>query len=140
MKKDAIVNLENKSVTVSKLPLGKYAEVFMALEELPKQIGGLDSFSNEEVLQRIPFIIGKALPEIAKIISIATDLTEEEVLESGLDEVLELIAAILEVNNIQGVVESAKKIMARKPGPESTGSTGQSTSSPVNTTGPNPKS
>lgn len=119
MNKEAIVTLgSGEEVTVKKLPLRKYADIFTALQELPKKIDleNIDSQSNEEFFNKLPTIIANCLPEVAKVISVATDVPEDRVLdELDLGEVVDLVVAILEVNNIEKVVASIKKLMARKP-------------------------
>lgn len=119
MNKEAIVTLENgDEVVVKKLPLRKYADIFSALQELPKKIDleNIDTQSNEEFFNKLPTIIASCLPEVAKVISVATDVPEDKVLdELDLGEVVDLVVAILEVNNIEKVVASIKKLMARKP-------------------------
>lgn len=141
MNKQAIVVVNGRQVTVSKLSLGKYAQVFMALKELPKQLSELENFNNEQFIAKLPFLIGKSLPELAKITSIASGIPEKEITdELGLDDITEIWIAILEVNNIEKIVGNVKKIMARETPENSTGSTGPLTSLPENTTGPKPTS
>jgi hypothetical protein len=119
MNKEAIVTLDNgNEVIVKKLPLGKYAEIFLALRELPKKVdlAGLEEISNEDFFSLLPEIISKSLPEVAKIISVATEVPEKAVLEElGLSEAVELLTAILIVNDFQKIVASIKKLMAQKP-------------------------
>jgi len=105
--------LENKEIEISKLPLGKYSELLLALEELPKQLSGVDGKSAEDFLAELPKIIGNSLPDVIKILTIATPLKEEEIKELGLDEVIEIILAIFEVNNYQSVFDNIKKLTAR---------------------------
>jgi hypothetical protein len=116
--KSITLKIEGKEVVVEKLPLRRIAEVFKALDELPKKIAGLDyqNLTNEKFVEILPGIIGDVLPEVAKIISIGSTLTEEEVLDKyGLAEAIEVIDAIFKVNDFSKVVENVKKLMARKP-------------------------
>lgn len=128
------ITIENlgKEVTIKKLPLGKYAELIKSIDkELPdlfKKFEGLDMDDNEGMLQQLPEIITSALPQFAKILSIATyhrdddrklvmQLTAEDIEESvGLDEAMDILMAAWEVNNLKKLAEKAKKWMPKKPG------------------------
>lgn len=107
------IKLDEKTVTISKLPLGKYAELLKALKELPKKVEGLDKMTPDEVMKNAPQLIGEALPEFIQILSIATPLTKEELEQIGLDEAVRLVIAVFEVNNYREVYENAKKALAR---------------------------
>ena len=127
------VKIENlgREVQIKKLPLGKYAELIKSIDkDLPdlfKQFEGLDMDDNEGMLQKLPDIIANALPQFAKILSIATyyrnddkklvlQLTPEEVQdEVALDEAMDLIMAAWEVNNLAKLADKAKKWMPKKP-------------------------
>lgn len=143
MRKEVTITIDGGRVlTVAKLPLGKYAELFLSLQELPKHLAGMDNFSNDEFFAKLPFIIGSSFKEVIKVISVATGVPEKDLEEDlGLDDLTELFIAFIEVNNIEKVVANVKKLMARgaaiktvaTPSP---GSTGPSTPSPATTTGP----
>jgi len=107
------IKLENREVTIKKLPLGKYAEVLGALDELPKHLIGIETKTTDDFVAELPRLIAVALPDVIKILSIATDLTPEEVSELGLDEVVEIIEGLVEVNNYKAVFSSVKKMTAR---------------------------
>lgn len=123
MKKEVIVKLESKTYKIQKMPLGKWAELLSALKEIPQKIGQWENLSNDEILSKIPELIGTSLPELTKIVSIATDVSEAEI--TSMDELLELVAAALEVNNFESIIASIKKIAARRDSqPKQTLSTG----------------
>lgn len=103
------VKLDDRTLVVKKLPLGKYAELLKALHNLPKHINGLDGLSNEQILPRVPTILAESLPDVIAIFTIATDLKKEEVEALGLDEATDVFMAIFEVNNYQAVFEKIKK-------------------------------
>lgn len=111
--KTQTVKLDNKSIEVAKLPIGKYAELLKALKELPKHVKGLENKQNDEIFALLPNIIGEALPDVIEILTIATPLKKEEVEQMGLDEVTRVIIAIVEVNNFREVFENIKKATAR---------------------------
>lgn len=115
------LKINGEKVVISKLPLRRIAEVFKALENLPKKFTekfagqDLKTLPNDMILEMLPDIIGDALPETAKLIAVATPLTEDQVLdELGLADVTEVLVAIFEVNDFSKVVDNVKKLLARK--------------------------
>lgn len=126
-KKIKLETLEEE-VAVRKMPIGKYAEVFGILEELPNQLNQLESVSKENLLRVFPKIVAKSLPEVLHVLSIATDLPLEKINKLGLDEIVELFATVLEVNKFDKIVERIKKALASLNPPkvtkELTGQTG----------------
>jgi len=102
-------------VEVKRLPLGKIAVLLQSVEELPKEISGLDKMSNEQAIARLPFLIGASIPAFAPMIENAVEgqVTKEELLEKAdLEDVIDLVTAFCEVNNIFGIIAKAKKIKA----------------------------
>lgn len=111
--KSIIVELDDKKVEVKKLPIGKYAEMLAVIKQLPKHFNTVDQLDTEKIIERIPELVGSALPDVLGLISIATDLTYQEVEVLGLNEIIDLVTAIFEVNNYSAVFEKIKKVMAR---------------------------
>lgn len=107
------IQLDSKKLVVKKLPLGRYAELLRAVKELPKHIQGLDNLENSAIVSKLPNIIADAFPDFVNLITIATDLTKEEVEEMGLDEATKVVLAVIEVNQYREVYENIKKAMAR---------------------------
>lgn len=114
MKKSIDVKLETRTVKISKLPLGKYAELLGAIEDIPKTLGKFDGLTNEDFMAQLPKLVAVALPDIIKILAIATPLKPDEIEELGLDEVVELIVGIVEVNNYKSVFANIKKMTAQQ--------------------------
>ena len=146
------VRLEDgHTVVVSKLPLGLYAEVFGALEKLPQTLAGLDTGEKTNFLGQFPKLLAAATPEVAKILSVATKekkvgsdgsttwhtRIKPETIENemGLDDATALLAAVLEVNQIEKVVENLKKMWSRTQSKPAIGSTEPSTPSQQPTVG-----
>lgn len=119
---------EAKTIEVSKLPIGKYAELLKVITELPKQIKELfnssDKISNDELIDKIPNLVGTCLPDIVNLIVVACEgqVTKEEVESMGLDEIVDALIAIFEVNNYSSVFNKIKKALSR-PGTPVTRST-----------------
>ena len=109
------VQINNKEVTVSKLPLGKYAEVLAALDKLPEKVSGLDKVSEDKLFSLLPKMIADSFPELLKIISIASDVPVEELSnEYGLDDVTLLIKGIFEVNDFGLVIKNFQSLLSKK--------------------------
>lgn len=111
--KTKTVKLENKEIEVTRLPLRRYSELLAALEELPKNITGLDKMSNDELFKALPALISKCFPDFVRIFTIATDLTADEIDELSLLEATHLAIAVYEVNDYREIFELLKKAMAR---------------------------
>lgn len=104
------VKLDEITVEVSKLPLGKYAELLRAIRELPKHIKELQGKDNDAIVEVLPALIAESLPDVVNILTIATPLKNEEIEFLGLDEITRLIVAIWEVNNYSEVFKNIKKV------------------------------
>jgi len=122
--KSVQVKLHDKTVEVKTLTLGGYSGVLRAfanvLVDLFSQDVEWDAMSNEQVVEMIPDIIDRHLPDVALIIETGTQkqVTVDELLnERAGHEAVDLLAAIFEVNDINKMVNSAKKLAAgwRKP-------------------------
>ncbi len=113
MSKSITVELETGALEIKRLPLGKYADLLSALETLPGQLAGFTELDSDALIAKLPAIIGASLPEVMKIISIAANMTEEAVADLSLDETIEILVAIFEVNKVQKIVDSIKKLTAR---------------------------
>lgn len=114
------ITINGVEVTIKKLPIRRLTSVLEALSKLPADVMNMKNVgenSNDiEVVQNLANVIAMALPEFAGIIASTIDdenITAEFILdECGVDEGLDLITAVLEVNNIAGILERIKKIQA----------------------------
>ena len=108
------IKLSNdKNIKIAKLPLKKYVDLLKGLQELPKHLSSLSGVSNEEILVKLPMILADAMPDVVRVLSIATDLTDEEIYELPLDEVVEVFMAVIEENKFAQIYERLKKVTAR---------------------------
>lgn len=107
------IKLDSKTITVKKLPIGKYAELLGAVKNLPAHIQNLGNLENATIVAKLPELIAGATPDFIDIVTIATELKKEEVEELGLDEFVKVVLAIVEVNNYREVYENIKKALAR---------------------------
>lgn len=131
MRKKIDVEMQGKTVAVEELPIGKYAELLQAVKELPKHLGDMQSLTPDAMIEKLPYLISVALPDVLGILEIATPFKREDLEDMGLADITALSVAVITVNNYSAVFESIKKVVAQgKPilpqtAPKSTGSTGQ---------------
>jgi hypothetical protein len=107
------VKLDSKTITISKLPLGKYAELLKALKDMPEHLQGLNNLESKNILDVLPTMLTQSFPDLLKVLSITTPLTPEEIEGLGLDEVVKVVQAVIEVNNYQEVWTTVKKALAQ---------------------------
>lgn len=112
MQKTITITLDDKEIEVKKLPIGEYAGILKAIQELPKQLKTIENLNSQTILETLPLLIGSCLPDVVRIVSIAVKLPEKEVSEMGLAEILKLVEAIYTVNNYTDVYEMLKKALA----------------------------
>jgi len=123
MKKTIEVQLEDKKITIGRLPLGKYGQVLSVLNELPKMFPEFIEKDPDQLMAMLPQIIGKAWPDAMAIMLVATPLTKEEIETLRIDDAVKIALAIYEVNNFKEVYEELKKVLAR-PEPKKNGQSG----------------
>lgn len=107
------IQVNGKMIVVNKLPLKKYADLLASFQELPKNFALIDGKSNDEIIQNLPQIISKCYPDIVRVLKIATTLTDDEIDNMGLDDLIEVLTAIVAVNRFGEVYEKIKKLTAR---------------------------
>lgn len=94
------IKINDKLYRIEKMPLGRYGEVMGALDKLPKHIDTFSSVSEEEIIASLPKIAKDAMPELIKILSLASGISEKILNEEmGLDDAALIIKTIWEVNN-----------------------------------------
>lgn len=101
------------TVEISKLPIGKYAELLKALKQLPGKLGSFTSLDPQSIIKELPNIIADSLDDVVKIIAIATPLNEDQVQDLGLSEIVEIMIGIFEANDYSKVIEQIKKVTAQ---------------------------
>jgi len=112
---------DGTELTLSLLPLKYYADLLKGITGTIKDVAeNWDGISNDEILNQLPDFIANHLDEAATIISVATrgEISKKDVLEKyGLADAIEIIAAAVQVNDIERMGETIKKAMAvfRKP-------------------------
>lgn len=114
-------------VKVPKLRTGEYYQVMMALEDLPERVVeqlGVDPIvwlrqSQEQgivsaMLSVLPNLLAVAFDQVVGVIAVATHLKPKFLKEETyLEDLLAIVEAILEVNNVERVVELLKNLKTR---------------------------
>lgn len=121
--------IEEKTVIVSKAPLGKWKKLSDSFQKLlnilPEVLAskGLTEqeeleayFSNvtqQEILMLLPDIMEVAFDEVMKILALGTN-KDKKFMEKyvGLDEAVDILDGIIEVNRLLKVVEKGKNLMS----------------------------
>ncbi len=124
-----------KTLTVKKMPLGRYAAFWVEVAKIPKTVSGLlkalmgsgnmqklatdleetlndpDAPVDDPVIDfllELPNILVAHWEDLITIISIATGIEEEELNQIDIDEAVTVIMAAIEVNNFFGVRDRAR--------------------------------
>lgn len=113
------VSTEFGDVEVHKMPLSDYAELLRALDKLPKKIGdivGTDikSMDTAAVLQLIPGILADSWSDIAALLAVPTNQDAAFLLKLDGADSLDVIDAILELNDFVRIANAVKKMLARR--------------------------
>ena len=115
-----IVVIGEEEIKIEKLPLGKYAELMLALKNVPTDImtdlQSIDTKDEDATVQALFGLFGKAWGQILEILAIGSGIDKERIEndpEIGLDGGIELFLAIYEVNNLEKVIKQVKNAFNR---------------------------
>lgn len=110
------IKLDEKTIEVKKIPIGKYVEIFSLIKQLPKHLKDFENKDSSMLIEAVPSLVAAALPDFIEIVKVACSdsLTEEEVDSLGLSEVVDIVIGLMEVNNYMGIFDNVKKVLARK--------------------------
>lgn len=118
--KTIVVELGEEKVEIQKLPLGKYAELMLALKNMPtsvmKDLQSIDTKDEDGTIQAIFGLFGQAWGQVLDILAIGSGISKDRIENDpniGLDGGVELFLAIYEVNNLQKVVNQVKNAINR---------------------------
>lgn len=108
------VEICGKKITVKKLSLRKIISLIKQLKSFPKEITMIDEMKSDEIMEKLPMLLATILPSIAGIVveAVGEDQISEDFLldECGIDDNLDLINALLEVNNLGKIFLTIKSI------------------------------
>lgn len=100
-------------IQAKKITLGQLPTLAGIVRAFPQVLGNLEALDNATIVEKLPQIIEVALPEVAKIVAMTTNLKEEDVETLDLAEFTEIVAQVLEVNRFEEVVKNLKVISHR---------------------------
>lgn len=108
-------------VVVRKLALYDYSEFIRALRKIPRELGqlfqsGKDVGEMSVLFEELPEMIADSWDDFVAIIAVGTDKDAEFFKSPDIDaaDALEIIDALMELNDYQRLVKTIKKIMARR--------------------------
>ena len=111
---------DGSTVVVNKLALGKYAQLLTALKNMPSSVMGelanIDTQAEEMAIQGIIGLIGTAWGQVIDVIAIGSGVEKERIENDpiiGLDGGVDLLVAIIEVNNLAVVIGNLKNAFNR---------------------------
>lgn len=114
------VAIGGEIVKVSKLPLGQYAKLLIALKNLPtsalKDVQKVNTDDNEQAIMFLLGVFAEAWEQVVDIIAIGSGLDKDRLMndpEIGLDGGVGLFLAIYEVNNLAKVIQTVKNAITR---------------------------
>ncbi|MEC1786088.1 hypothetical protein [Schinkia azotoformans] len=119
MKDTKDIKINGEKFTIKKIPLGKYGELVMAFEKLPNTLkevfagedGNLTDIDTQTIIEKAPLLLFQLNQDVLKLISVASGIELKKLSEDiGLDEGLDIIYAILEVNNVGLIIEKVKNL------------------------------
>lgn len=108
-RRTATVPFNDTDVVVKELSLRQFQEfgdIVGEVEELANVFKDIEKMETLDVVKAIAGLMKTAPDLVGQVISKATDLTPDQVLDGTIDEIMELVVAIIKVNNF---VDSFKK-------------------------------
>lgn len=121
--KTITVSTENGPVEVRKMPLADYAELLGALDNLPKNLtnifSGIDdeklkSMSNMELVGMLPSILAQSWSDVVGLVAVPTDKDAAFLMKLDFADAVDIVVAIVELNDFPRIIESVKKMLALK--------------------------
>lgn len=120
--KTLTVSTELGDVVVHKMPLSDYAELLRALETLPKALekyvagkdaGTLQNLNNADLIKILPGILADSFTDVVGILAVPTDKDAAFLLQLDGADAIDIIDAIMELNDFVRIANAVKKMQAR---------------------------
>ncbi|WP_339227843.1 hypothetical protein NSQ77_20015 [Oceanobacillus sp. FSL K6-2867] len=114
MKSSKNIQINGQEVEIKKIQIGKFAELMLAVEKLPSivtevvSLEELENLNTELILTKLPTLIANAQDEVFKLVSVASGI--EKVDELGFEEFIDVVTAVIELNNISAIVSKVKNL------------------------------
>lgn len=119
---------QTKKITVKKAGLGQWKQIITSVKKLFNQLpeflkvkgmedpeAFLESLSYTDLIAMIPDVLDMAADEFINLLAMGTGLDVNFLEQNiGIDEAVDLVEAIVEVNNIFGAVEKGKNLIPRR--------------------------
>lgn len=91
---------EEKVFKIKKMPLGRYAQAMEELEKIPGLVGQLTNMETEDIFKQLPKMLATSFGDVVGVLSVATKIEKEFLQEEvDLEEAVDLVQAVIEVNN-----------------------------------------
>ena len=121
---------DGEVVKVEKLPLGRAAQLVIALKKLFRRLQEVAQGNAEiaraltgagpldigkfavQLIDALPDILEVAVEELASVLAVATGLPEKRVRSLGIAEIMALVEALVEVNKVSEIVAKGKNMAA----------------------------
>lgn len=114
------IELQGEKIIIRKLALEDYATLLKKLAEAKtsiKVIFEMGEVTREKIVNALPELLGGALPQLIDILSFASEIPADKFKRSdekdyyGLPEAVEILKAILEVNDFDGIKKNISDIL-----------------------------
>lgn len=115
------VSFNEKDVTVRELSLRQFMELGSIVEEiegLASIFSDIETRETMDIIKAVSQLLKTAPESLGRVISKATDLKPDEVLDGTIDEVLEIVMAIIKVNNFVDTFKKKVESLFPTPSPE----------------------
>lgn len=117
MKKSKTIEINGQEVTINKMKVGQFASLMLAFEDLPsvvtdimKNMQGKESFTEVDLLAKLPHVIAHATDDVIQLVSVASGFTTEEINEFDFEELIDVVTAVVEINNLKVIVDKVKNL------------------------------
>lgn len=119
--KEITVSTEQGDVVVHKMPLSDYALLLRALSTFPQKLGDMlgnvqdmKNISDNEMLSMLPNVLAESWDDLVALIAVPTDKDADFMKQLDGADAIDVIDAILELNDFARIVSSVKKLLARR--------------------------
>lgn len=116
-----IVTTEFGDVTVHKMPLSDYADLLKALDNVPKSLLGFFNEMDSEKLKSmeaidyalyLPGLLASSWNDLVAVIAVPTDKDAAFMAKLDLADAVDVVAALLELNDVPRIIAAVKKMLA----------------------------
>ncbi len=115
------VDTSQGPVVIRKMPLGDYGEVFRAFEKMPQHFKKITSgltddklkdTKNSEFIAMLPIFLAESWDDVIHVVAVPTDKDAEFLGKVDPADGLDIVAAIVELNDIPRIIDAVKRMAA----------------------------